>query len=674
MTSPSLYGLSQYSPPLPCPSPMPAQRPLPSTTPSTPPPLGGPRSRTPRRTPPPPSPSTAYRPSPSTSPAPVELAEPARPAPALEVPASLETIGEDGESQAGTARSAALPSGAADELRKIPAEDGEESRQNVRPSVGSRRTSAQNLEDMVDDEERARQAAVSSGSTGVIPGPVADSALTATPRGRLRAQDIFSMAAGDATDTSSIAAPANPSDSGRHASPSPPKREVGGLAALQARLARSTSSAPGRELPAASAGSRSPSPTKTLLDVVPSPGPESRRARSISRASRYQQSATLATQEDPREVVQRIRAQSGLSPINLADLRQLSLFDVSSSGPSANSSPSNDSHCAVNAVALEETRSAARLPLPSPHQALPSPEHLETVGDRVSIQAGAVGSSATTRRMSQDVQEVSRSGVSATSADPPRRPVFSSQPSTPAAPSPTTDAKPARPSPWSSRAASPWSPRATVRPSSSPVSVLVPRDSTLSRAPSSPIADASFDSTGRKVVNARELKDLKQIAVERVAGWISGTEDAGDAPYVGPVDQSSPPLVRPDTDSPATSAALPTADSPQPAIFRRSLATGSRSMEPPTPTQRLAIETRAALRESQRIRPVSMSAASSVQKGLNSYLAALEQDASFERGEQTHKSVKVAQPGKVTSVASIWAERIQHSDVSHLPLDAPSER
>ncbi|MBZ6370518.1 MAG: hypothetical protein LBE44_01040 [Microbacterium hominis] len=178
------------------------------------------------------------------------------------------------------------------------------------------------------------------------------------------------------------------------------------------------------------------------------------------------------------------------------------------------------------------------------------------------------------------------------------------------------------------------------------------------------------------MVNFEEMKELKQEAVQRVTGWLDvggeGTADLSlDHGQLEPSPRS--PATRyvpsnlsgPNARAPSLKAVSSTEFSDR---TRSSSRSSARDVSEPTVAQLIAAETRAAMRKSQQDRTGSLSSVTSVQKGLNGYLAALEQDASFERDAQAHKSAKVAKPGKVRSVASIWAERVEEAEVR---LDMP---
>ena len=687
------FGIPQYSPPLPCPSPIPQRRsPDPPQAPATPPPPPGPRSRTPLRTPPPPSPSTAYRPSPSTSPAPDEVSVASQLC-AADAPGLLETIGEDGESQAGTAKSAMLPSGMTDALRAPGPSSASTKTETSIKDNSPRRNSAQDLEELVEAAEQALEQTRTQSPSRTCKAEMATSepaekALPALPSQRPSARSIFAHDS-PASSEQCLSSPA-PASPLRTSSSSPPKREPGGLAALQARLARSTPPAANAssQMSPRPEASRSPSPTKSLVDATALGNVSALRARSISRASRYQQAVREVGEEDPREVVRRVRARSGLAPISIADLANLAALEtktatLSLSTPEPPSSSTSGTSDAEKDPRLDGGRTS---PPTSPRRPLPSPPQAPTTTSSMT-DAPLVPSVSPTPAGSAQVDSSSQ-------ARSPRRRVFRSRspPATEAAPSvgsseeadlkppKTEDAssssskaeeqasppkKASSPSPWS-RNASPWSPRLPHRAATTPYPTPPP-PLVQPRSDSVPAVDRA----GRKVVNFGEMKELKQEAVHRVTGWL----DAGGAgapdlsrrhDHLEP-SQRSPAtryvpsnLSGPNVRAPSLKAVSSTEFSDR---TRSSSRSSVRDISEPTVAQLIAAETRAAMRKSQQDRTASLSSVTSVQKGLNGYLAALEQDASFERDAQAHKSAKVAKPGRVRSVASIWAERVEQAEV-----------
>ncbi|TKA52327.1 hypothetical protein B0A53_04795 [Rhodotorula sp. CCFEE 5036] len=690
----SSFGIPQYTPPLPCPSPIPQRRsPDPPQTPATPPPPPAPRSRTPLRTPPPPSPSAAYRPSPSTSPAPDKMSVASQLC-AADAPGLLETIGEDGESQAGTAKSAMLPSGLTDALRAPGPSNASTKAETSSKDNSPGRNSVQDLEELVEaaeqalEQTRAQSPSRNCKAEAEAASEPADKALPALPSQRPSARSIFAHDSSASSERSnSSPAPASPM---RTASSSPPKREPGGLAALQARLARSTP-------PAANASpkmsprpeaSRSPSPTKPLLDPTPNAlrNVSALRARSISRASRAQQAVREAEEEDPREVVRRVRARSGLAPISIADLANLAALETNTATlslstpepPSSTSGKSDAEKSPRLAGGLTSPPLSPRRPLPSPPQAPGTTSSIIDAPLTSSISPTPAGSAQVNssspaqsprrpvfRSRSPPVTEAVSSVGSSEEADTePRKTGEVSSSSSKAEERASPPKKASSPSPWS-RTASPWSPRLPHRAATTP-DPTPPPPMVQPRSDSVPAVDRA----GRKVVNFEEMKELKQEAVQRVTGWLDvggeGTADLSlDHGQLEPSPRS--PATRyvpsnlsgPNARAPSLKAVSSTEFSDR---TRSSSRSSARDVSEPTVAQLIAAETRAAMRKSQQDRTGSLSSVTSVQKGLNGYLAALEQDASFERDAQAHKSAKVAKPGKVRSVASIWAERVEEAE------------
>lgn len=685
------FGIPQYSPPLPCPSPVPQRRsPGPPQAPATP----APRSRTPLRTPPPPSPSAAYRPSPSTSPAPDEALIASQIC-VVDAPGLLETIGEDGESQAGTAKSAMLPTGMTDALRAPGPGNAPEKADAPSANNSPGRNSVQDLEELVEAAEQAleqtrAQSPTRTRKAETAASELADKALPAVPSQHPSARSIFAHDSSASSEQStSSPAPASPV---RTASSSPPKREPGGLAALQARLARSTpptANAAPKMSPRPEA-SRSPSPTKSLLNPTALGHVSALRARSISRASRYQQAVREAEEEDPREVVRRVRARSGLAPINIADLANLAALEtkaatlsLSTPEPSSSTSDASDpekrSPCLADG--LTSPPLSPRRPLPSPPQApstttsmsdapmmsFISPTPTESAPVTSSSPAQSPRRPVFRSRSPPTTEAVSSIGPSEEETDPESRKTGQVSSSSSKAEERASPPKKApSPSPWS-RNASPWSPRLPHR-ATTTTDPTPPPTMGQPRSDSTPAVDRA----GRKVVNFEEMKELKQDAVHRVAGWLDvgggGTPDLSR--HHDQLEPSSPrsPATRyvpsnlsgPNARAPSLKAVPSTEFSDR---TRSSSRSSARDVSEPTVAQVIAAETRAAMRKSQQDRTGSLSSVTSVQKGLNSYLAALEQDASFERDAQAHKSPKVAKPGKVRSVASIWAERVEEAEV-----------
>ncbi|KAL8279233.1 hypothetical protein RQP46_008270 [Phenoliferia psychrophenolica] len=237
------------------------------------PPLPSPSMSRPLRTPPPPSPSSRFSPS--------SFANPHPPAD----PNLLDTIGEDGESQAGTMKSVNLAAFEDDSLH--------------RPTANSPgRNSVKDLEDFVEDESKMKDLAMDKDKDKTLPGPPVPSDRTKTVATLPRAQDIFQRQ------------PSPP--------PSPPPtvaspkinlipRSEGGLNKLEALLSRPStpdvSSLPSSPPPI-------PSPSRALSpparsETLSPPQPSALRARGLSRAKSNRELASLLDAEDPREAVKK---------------------------------------------------------------------------------------------------------------------------------------------------------------------------------------------------------------------------------------------------------------------------------------------------------------------------------------------------------------------------------
>lgn len=273
--------------------------PIPAPTPIDPTPIDPPTiprsfsagSNRPLRTPPPPSPSSRFvSPGPTTD----------HGSPFDDPAGLLETIGEDGESQAGTTKSlapgmtAALANGSVRSVQGLLPEGLE---------IG-----VEALEEWVEEEERRRE-----GKT-LPPPPVPSEkakGVTKVPR----AQDIFAMEEME-EKIERVSKPAKDDRAATKLKALLPPRDEGGLQALEQRLGRpSTPEIPSRALsspttrplsPPTTADRPLPSPTESNRPLSP---PEPRtgalRARSLSRASQEKDRAGLLGEEDPKDAVRR---------------------------------------------------------------------------------------------------------------------------------------------------------------------------------------------------------------------------------------------------------------------------------------------------------------------------------------------------------------------------------
>ncbi|GAA6056922.1 hypothetical protein JCM3770_001324 [Rhodotorula araucariae] len=716
--------LPSASPPRPCASPVPSVR-SGAFDAASDPSVASSSSRTRvSHTPPPPSPSSHFRrelspaplPSPSLSPVESSFSQGLQPAEST----LLETIGEDGESQAGTARSAMLPTGMADALRD---DGGSIERMPANP----RRSSAQDLEDLVEREEwreeerKKRVRAEEEGHAVLAPltSPASASLPSTAKDARPRAQDIFSHSAPPAPSP----APASPSYRG-----TPPRRGGGGLSALEARLARPTT--PDLSALQLASRSRSPSPIKPLgspasfARTVAVQGDSETvgsalRARSISRASKYAEEVRRAEEEDPREAVRRARekaewarsplvravqaATGGLqeakrednagwpsAPVEAGGRDEQRQRDVkvkqdervewdSSARPPTCMPPAPLNLSAPQVEPVTEKPSSLSSPSSplSPRRPLPSPP----ASPRRALPPPPVHPPllAKSQPASPTLIPFADPAPSSSPSRPVARPVFGSSPAKkdtlPAPPSdpPFIQSSPSRspvktvsPNPWTSRP-SPWS-----------LLAKPPSPCKISPAPNltfdghrSPVTTAVNDE-GRKVLDATELKGLKRDAVDRIASWL---KDGADATLPAEASSFAAPPVPIEPERITVESGRP---GPEPPSSGSSASASARASVPgtapslsaaqcahaePTVAQLLAAETRAALREAQaQARQGELTRSSAVEKGLSGYLAALERDAEASKDEYAHKSAKKAAPGKVRSVASIWAERAEEAD------------
>ncbi|SCV69398.1 BQ2448_2418 [Microbotryum intermedium] len=145
----------------------------------------------------------------------------------------LETIGEDGESQAGTARSMNPELVSA---LKDPREAKDEAVRSVQGQMAIMPSwsSAQDLEDLVDEEDR-RMSAVTDQQKDEAQAPLDAQIKTKTPpRAMPRVQDIFSAPIGEVKVESRPPSPSKSPVRGLAISP----RAEGGLSALEKRLSR----------------------------------------------------------------------------------------------------------------------------------------------------------------------------------------------------------------------------------------------------------------------------------------------------------------------------------------------------------------------------------------------------------------------------------------------------
>lgn len=578
--------------------------------------------------PPPPSPSSHFRQqSPSSTPS-------CHPPSTFD---GLEAIGEDSESQAGTAKSQALTASALAALRTGDDDDAS-SVQSVRVGNSPGRTSVQDLEELVAEEERRfneGKMVTELDTSKTLPAPPVPTGKTSSTSSKpMRAQDIFAFGANPPTSPSpKLAAPTE-----------------SGFAALQARLSRSTT--PLQEpSPSSPSPSRSPSPSKLDLPKV---GTSALRARSLSRASRQRdqdlEKALKEAEEDPAEVVKKALSKSSWSkqkssepapPPNVSSAVFKAVTAMKSferpRGREDSEESVGESTCKVTSKTLEDP-----------------PEVKEVQVFRREAPISSAPAQYKALRSIPKEEESART-ISPPPSRPPSRPIFASSPS-------KRHTLPASPMPASTASFSLESP---LEPSpSSPAKFTLTSGDTTAPAPV-----VKVNEKGRKVVDMTEFKDLKNDAVARVGNWLQTenveTKSKGGSPWSSihksssktdiarkrrtidfarpapPPPTSSVPSIQSKPSS--TSATVPS--SPQP--LSRSVSTE------PTIAQLLAAETRAALR----LAESSRDAPSPVSKGLNGFLAAAKKDEEFDGPKYHRSSARGGKGGKVTNVASIWASR-----------------
>ena len=217
---------------------------------------------------------------------------------------ALETIGEDGESQAGTARSVAPGT-----VQALGAPGGVQDPEELRcVGGGGRRNSVQDLEEMVrqQDEEREVRTRLEERRK--------DKEHRKAGAGAVKAMDIFAAPQAEAPPSPvTLTSPDT-------ASPSPPKspapsliqREAGGLSALEARLLKPASPS----LPFPSSPTQPPPRTlssspSSVVGLRAAGSTSALRQRSISRASGERALAERLAREDPKEAVRRALEAAG---------------------------------------------------------------------------------------------------------------------------------------------------------------------------------------------------------------------------------------------------------------------------------------------------------------------------------------------------------------------------
>ncbi|GAA5969245.1 hypothetical protein JCM21900_005017 [Sporobolomyces salmonicolor] len=749
LPSPSWDGHSLNAPPQPpaCPSPAPAQSARASTLPPTPSSFS---PHAPLRTPPPPAPSSYFRqqsPSPSFASLPLTShdANDAHPD-----AGHLDTIGEDGESRAGTAKSIALTASALEALKL--GKDGEDAEiHSVRVGGSPGRSSVQDLEELVAEEERKAELERQEGGKAVgmektLPEPPVPSEKVASSSSSkpTRLQDIFQSTDSDA------ARPPSPSKSPSRPAAKIPPRSEGGLAALEARLSRSTTPtqttqpivSPIRS-PSPSKPSPSPSPAPRTLDL-PKPGSSALRARSISRASRQKEEEQLRAlkeaEDDPAEVVRRAlakaswlkkekekekvseetkviaarvekemrREQEEKEQAAKPKASKSELEGEAEKGPESKSPPPARYEPVHTVASMPPLGPKETTPLSPPSRPSSRPIFSSAASKRQTLPAlpsGSVNPSPVSSPASPTPRPLpSRPTSFATGQDfsppatvesaeppvqPPEQPFSLSthseplkSPTHPA--SPSVDADPSgSPTPVEQAFARPLD---LVQPNSPHQPASTPADAESQKSPlplSSSLSSqslAKITSEGRKVVDAIELKGLKQDAVARISTWLTTggaiEEPTRPAPAISPWSMQKKASTAGDVSrkrktiefdrlAPAppgsvSSASLSGTASSKATSFT-SLSSGSTSSraklaaQEPTVAQLLAAETRAALRDAESA-PPPLPETSPVAKGHGGFLAAVKQ-AEEVASKYAVTSARGGKGGKVTNVASIWASR-----------------
>ncbi|GAA6016111.1 hypothetical protein JCM11491_000671 [Sporobolomyces phaffii] len=611
-SAPAAYTPETSMVPPSCPSPAPSTR--------------SQSSRAPLRTPPPPSPSSQYR---QTSPSSSIVGISTLQSPDAN---SLDTIGEDGESQAGTTKSQALTASALAALRGQDEDAGSVRSVKVGNSPG--RTSVQDLEELVAEEERRHEESKSSVDSAkalpVLPSP----SRHARPDAAVALQQLFIGGAEQGT-------------SSRSSSPSKEStvRPSDGLAALQARLARSTSPLPQTPISPRLPLSRSPSPAKSTALGVPQPATSALRARSLSRSSRRKdplsEKVLQEAEEDPAEVVKKALSRASWSTSKAAE-------------PTPPPNVSSDVFRAVTAMKSLELGSQGETRVTSEAQGKPLPVKLS----EVRVIERPVPSRTSPAPLEKD--DLPYRVASPPPSRPPSRPVFGS------AASKRDDLPVITPSSF-------VPPPLDLSSPVEPLKHLPATDEVAQPAEVRALPPVEVNQHGRKVVDTVEVKELKKEAVARVGDWLqSDTRPvrAAASPWsslsssksISTLSQQAP-LIKFGRQAPLppttiVKVSVPPATTPLPA-------NQPARTEEPTVAQLIAAETRAQLRniESSSEKP------SLVAKGLDGFLAATKRDEEFEPRPYQHSSARGGKGGKVTNVTSIWASREENA--ARIPVPSP---
>ncbi|GAA5942123.1 uncharacterized protein JCM15063_002011 [Sporobolomyces koalae] len=596
------------------------------------------------------SPPTCPSPAPATYTGPTSLRTPPPPAPSSHFHQIspehqqrdlLDTIGEDGESQAGTTKSQALTASALATLRDEC--DDSSSIRSVRVGNSPGRTSVQDLEELVAEEERKHEEGLERAARANQQRP---------PSAPTRLQDVFHIAGQAVREvdlTSKSPAPSSPS-------PALSARSEGGLAALQARLARATSPLPlsiPDSRPESTTDKRSNSPS--VLEV-PRTGSSALRARSISRASRSRdkevEQALKEAEEDPAEVIKRVMSRA-------------SGANGARTDPPL---PPNVSSAVFKAVTAMKSLEIA------------DPEAVKVTSQTLERERPQSSDSS---RPKPTIAATPRSALPAS----PRMPVTDDLPARVATPPSRPPSRPIFASPTKRQPPTPIALSAALPPIdlSSPTEPLInmSRDAIMSTSPSSVKAEsklpispvAHINEQGRKVVDAAEVKQLKKKAVARVGDWLE-SEAKPASTEISPwsvmhksnssqnISRTAKTIEFARQAPPPPTTTLTTKDLLSSVVSdpTRTSATVVETSPEPSAAQLLAAESRTELRRIE----ATQEKASPVAKGLGEFLAAIKRDEEVPLKDHG-ASVRGGKGGKVTAVTSIWASREEAAERVPLP-------
>lgn len=411
----------------------------------------------------------------------------------------LETIGEDGESQAGTARSVAA---GIKEALAGPIEEETEVH-SVQGRLSHSRSSAQDLEDLVAEEDRRL-----ASQDKTLPAPPVPS-VTSKPLSTLpRAQDIFSTPASPKVEKKQQQQPIGTVPPPLSKSPMRLARADGGLSALEARLSRpvtpETSTHVFPTLPLSPTPSSGPSRALSPPRSSSTNALGALRARSISRATSERELAQrlAAVEQDPSEALRKALASaptfSTSRPASISMSSKASSQSYTSMGLTSSGAPSSP----ASSFEAELEKQFGQQPPKSPIV-----EQLEAM--------------AIEEDDKRELKLEQRRSVPST----PSRPSFASKRKpAPSAEEPSTELKAIvkeqlatpRPAPISISSA----PVTVASPSSPTRKPLPAPPSPLAVSPATSVPNLSPLVDGRKVVDAVEIKGLKKEAATRVTDWL----------------------------------------------------------------------------------------------------------------------------------------------------------